>query len=289
VIEFLQNIIRPIWELLIVIPMPWRATIVLLLLIPALSWLFLRGIPWLLAKLSQLLFLCTKLLARVLLLIEYLLTQYIRKHNRQLPSGIYIFGDVLSGIVSLVNEGKQLLEKVSVNALNKRWRPRKGWYITVIILVPLIWFIRPVLGETAVAKLINGGVSWWDSLEGWALTRKWSMSALSSPPEQFVRDYFSDINNSQYSAAWSRLSSEFQRNKILMPNGYISYTDWWKKVERVDINQVTLASKDNASAIVNIRLQYLMKETKKLSSSESLRLFLRWDSLNSRWLIDKAD
>lgn len=278
--------IRPIWELLLIIPMPWRATIVLLLLIPTLSWLIWRGVPWVLAKLSQVILICTNFLAKLLLFIEYLLTQYIKKHNRQLPSGIYIFDDVLSGIVSLINEGTQRLENVLDNALKKRWLPRKGWYITAIIILPLIWFIRPVLGETTVGKLINGGVSWWNSLEGWALTGKWSISALSSPPEQFVRDYYSALNSSQYSAAWSSLSPKFKSNKDLMPNGYSSYTDWWETVEQVDINQVTLVSKNTNSAIVDIHLQFLMRKNKKLSSSESIRHVLMWDSPNSRWLID---
>ncbi len=278
--------IRSIWKLLIIIPMPWRATIVLLLLMPSLSWLFWRGFPWLLAKTSQVLLICVQLLVRFLLLIEYLITQHMRRQNLQLLPSIYLFGDALIGIVSFVDEGTQRLERLLSNALRRRWQIRKGWYQAAVIILPLIWFIRPVLGETMPAKLINGGWSWWDSLEGWALTGKWPLSVLSSPPEQFVKDYYSDINNHQYLAAWSRLSPKFKSNKTLMPNGYSSYRDRWKSVGQINVNRVTRVSKNNKSATIDVYLQYLMKETKNRPSSATLRLSLVWDAQNSRWLIN---
>ncbi|MEW6496688.1 MAG: hypothetical protein AB1589_29820 [Cyanobacteriota bacterium] len=285
-IEFLQAIIRPIWELLLHIPMPWRVLAVSLVLTPVFSWLFWRAFPWLLAKLSHLLLIGAEFLVKILLLLENFLTQQIRKRGRQPPDFIYIFDDLLSVMMRIFHAVTQQLDKVLEYALKKQWIPRKRWFvIPLIVILPFIEPIRPILGESTVGKL----ETWWYSLEGWALTRRWALSALSFPPEQFVRDYYSTINNRQVPAAWNRLSPRFQKNTKLMQNGYSDYLDWWeKKVEQVNINQVTLVAKNNNSAIVEIKLQYFMRETQKLSSPESIRLFLVWDSPNSRWLIDEG-
>jgi hypothetical protein len=49
-----------------------------------------------------------------------------------------------------------------------------------------------------------------------------------------------------------------------------------------------LVSKDDKSAVVEVKLQYFMKKTQKLSDPESLRLWLIWDHKNSKWMIDKS-
>ncbi len=285
-IEFLQAIIRPIWELLLHIPMPWRTLVVLFLLTPVLSYLVLRAFPWLFAKFSHILLISAELLAKVLFLLENLLTQQIRLRGRQPPDFIYIFDDLLSGMLRMIHAVTQQLDKVLEYALKKQWIPRKRWFVIPgIIILLLIEPIRPILGESTVGKL----EIWWYSLEGWILTGRWSLSALSFPPEQFVRDYYSTINNRQVPAAWNLLSPRFQRNKKLMQKDYSEYLEWWgKQVEQVKINQVILVTKNTNSAIVEIKLQYFMRETQRLSSPESIRLFLVWDSKNSRWLIDEG-
>ncbi|GET37824.1 serine/Threonine protein kinase [Microseira wollei NIES-4236] len=285
--EFLQTILRPIWELLVPIPMPWRALIILLLLMPALSWLFWRAFPCLLAKLSQLFFICTEVVAKLLLWLENLVTQSVRKRGSQPPNVIYIFDDLIGGIVLLVNAATQKLDKIFRYALTQRWLPRKGWFVTAAILLPFLWYVRPILGETTVAKFINSGLMWWDSFEGWVLTGKWIPYTLSRPsPEQFVRDYFSAINNGQYSAAWNLLTPEYQRTG---PGSYNEYLDWWeRKVERVEINQLSQFSQDLKYATVDVRLQYFMKRTQKLSKPESVRYFLIWDIQTGTWLINDS-
>ena len=111
-------------------------------------------------------------------------------------------------------------------------------------------------------------------------------NSLINSPEKFIQDNYSAINNDEFKVAWNNLSPRFQNKSV---GGYGKYLDWWeKKVERVDANQIRLVSKDDKSAVVEVKLQYFMKETQKLSDPESLRLWLIWDTKNSKWMIDKS-
>jgi len=111
-------------------------------------------------------------------------------------------------------------------------------------------------------------------------------NSLINSPEKFIQDHYSAINNDRFKVAWSNLSPKFQNKSV---GGYGKYLDWWeKKVERVEANQIRLVSKDDKSAVVEVKLQYFMKKTQKLSDPESLRLWLIWDTKNSKWMIDKS-
>ncbi|MDZ8260412.1 hypothetical protein [Nostoc sp. ChiQUE01b] len=109
-------------------------------------------------------------------------------------------------------------------------------------------------------------------------------SAIVQSPEQSIQDYYSDINNQKLAIAWNRLSPKFQNGV-----SYSEYLEWWgRKVERVKLNQISLVSQDNKSAVVELKLQYFMKKTQSLSPPESLRLWLVWDDQNSKWMINKS-
>ena len=71
-----------------------------------------------------------------------------------------------------------------------------------------------------------------------------------------------------------------------MPSGFISYVSWWEKVEQVKIKKVNLEAQNSGSAIVKVRLQYVMKNTQELSEPESVRLWLLRDSETNRWMIN---
>lgn len=59
-----------------------------------------------------------------------------------------------------------------------------------------------------------------------------------------------------------------------------------KKVERVEIIQLSQFSQELKYATVDVRLQYFMKRTQKLSKPESVRYFLIWDIQTGTWLIN---
>ncbi|MFB2891601.1 hypothetical protein ACE1CI_01525 [Aerosakkonemataceae cyanobacterium BLCC-F50] len=287
--EFWQTIIRQILELFLLLPMPWRGLVILLLFMIGFSWFFWRGFPWLLAKISHLLLIVAEVLAVILLWPEYLITKNRRKQGREPSHGSYVFSNFLSGIVNIFNEGRELFHKLFKYTLTKRWMPRNRWFLMAVIALPITWYVRPSLGETAVTKLFDSGVAWWYSFEGWVLNGKWSPSAFSIPPEQFIAEYCSAINKRQLTAAWNLTTTKFKTDSSLMPNGYNDFLNWWlTKVERVDLKQVTVLSKSTNSAIVDVRWQYFMKETRKLSSPESIRFFLIWDFQNNRWLLNST-
>ncbi|MCX7593075.1 MAG: protein kinase [Fischerella sp.] len=106
-------------------------------------------------------------------------------------------------------------------------------------------------------------------------------------PEEFVRNYYATINQGGYQAAWNQLSPNYQNNRRLHPNGYLSYVDWWGgQVQQVDVKQVSLLETGTQTATVKAQLQYLMKNGKKAPGS--VHFFLFWDAENSKWVVADA-
>ena len=105
-------------------------------------------------------------------------------------------------------------------------------------------------------------------------------------PEKTIEDYYSAINQQQYQTAWNELSYQLQNDSKLHPNGYASYTDWWTTVAFVEIHQISLVDINSQEAIVDTRLTYIMQTGRR--SSQSLQLFLLWNSTNNKWEINKA-
>jgi serine/threonine protein kinase, bacterial len=105
--------------------------------------------------------------------------------------------------------------------------------------------------------------------------------------EGFVENYYTTINNGNLRGAWNNLSPVFQTNKKLHPQGYASYTDWWGgKVQQVEINQIRLVDQKTNTAMVDAKLNYLLKNGK--SSPASVRFTLVWDAASNQWLISDA-
>ncbi|MEH2114644.1 hypothetical protein [Nostoc sp.] len=105
-------------------------------------------------------------------------------------------------------------------------------------------------------------------------------------PEDFVRQYYSNINSGNYQAAWNMLPTDMQNNKSLHPDGYVSYIDWWNKVERIDIQRVYLESKSNYDTVVKVDANYVMKS--RNNSFHRLRYLFAKDSINNKWILNKV-
>ncbi len=250
-------------------------------------WFVWRALPSLIFIFSHLLLICAKVLAYVLLFLEYLLTQYIRQQGRQPPNFIYIYGEFLSGMVSTSVEVTQQSKKIFDYAIKKRWLLRRGWFVTATIILAFTWYFRPIFRESSIAKFIDGGVMWWYSIEGWGLYSKRSSSALSSPaPTKFIQAYYLAINERQYPTAWNCLSYEFQSNRLSWSSGFISYVNSLEIIEQVNIKKISLEKQTSNSAIVKIRLQYLMRNTQTQSELKSVRLWLVRDAKTRKWMIN---
>ncbi|NEP00547.1 MAG: hypothetical protein F6K58_18115 [Symploca sp. SIO2E9] len=282
-IDLLQAIVRTILEPLLPLPMPLRLLVFILILMPVFSWLTWRAFPWLLTQLSQLIFIGVEVIAKSLLLLEYFFSKKSRIHGSQLPESVYLIGDLLGAIVVFFYKTKQQFKKALDYILkkNKRWMPHARWFVVTAILLPFIWFVRPSIEETQLGKLFSSGFNFWYSLEAWAMTGKWRPYPLSLSPEQFIRNYFSTINQGDYKKAWNLLSDHYKSNK----SDYNSYLKWWRdQVKQVNIDQIKLISKNNKSAIVEVHLQFLMRPNGRFTKPEIVHYELVWDSQKDTWV-----
>lgn len=284
-IELLQTSLRVIWEPLLQIPMPWRMLLVLLVFIVVISWLSLRGFPWLFKKLSQLGLNFANFIADILLLPESWISHKIRQKGKAPPAFIHWFGSLISGIVYAVHQINISAEQLFLVAQNqKRWLPNKREFFIVFILFLMTAVIRPFLGETAVAKSLDSGMDWWDSLEEWIITGRWGKIARISP-EQFTRNYFLALAQNQFPSAYNSLSPRFIKEKAQTYNDYL---DWWDRtVDNIEVNQVSLRAQNRYSASVDVQFQYLNQGTQEVQSMR-LSFQLIWDFQNKTWLIDKS-
>ena len=284
-IELLQTSLRVVWEPLLQIPMPWRMLLVLLISIVIMSWLSLRGLPWLFKKLSQLSLNGANFIAGILLLPESWISYSIRQKGGNPPAILYWIGGVASAIVYTTEQINKSAENIFIRVQNKkRWMPHKRTFFIISIMFLITGVIRPFIGETAVANSIDSGMDWWDSLEEWIITGQWGKIARISP-EQFTRNYFLALTQNQFQSAYNSLSPRFIKEKAQTYNDYL---DWWDKtVDNIEVNQVSLRAQNRYSASVDVQFQYLNQGTQEVQSMQ-LNFQLIWDFQNKKWLIDKS-
>jgi hypothetical protein len=300
--ELIQFLIRPFWQLLMPIPMPWRSAIIIPLFIVIFSWIFLRVVPWLITQILQILIyielphLLIKLaqfLAKLFLLPSYLATQIVSRRDSRFMLFINIFDSAISGIVNVVQRICQILDKIIKKGshtlnyfLKKRWFPNLSLLLIAPIFWGFIWYIRPQVIDNEVTKIIDSTILSWESIENWATHKNLKALSPNNNPQQFIRDYFSGINDQHYTFAWNSLSSNF-KNKA---GNYKKFREWWgNQVEKVELHEVSVKSQNKKNATVNVNMQYLMRNTKKMSKTDSIRFHLIWHSQDNRWLIDNSE
>lgn len=105
--------------------------------------------------------------------------------------------------------------------------------------------------------------------------------SLSQPvsPEQFIRDYFSTINNHQYELAWSMLSKKFQANHT-----YSEYTSWWNTVEKVKVVLIDIKSQNNSEVYIYVEAYYYYKSGDKTTGHTTYKLVK--NETGDSWLFD---
>jgi PEGA domain len=178
-INSLLGLISAIWEILLRVPMPLRAGVVVLVTVTIAYWMLWRVGPWILANLTKLVLLLVRGLVSLLLLVEYAINRPRRRRNRNPFPGTFVFGDIMEKIGSGTEMGTKKLTTLIV----KRKPPRKIWIFWAMLfaVVPiLLWYSRPNFEGTKLGGYIDKSVTWWNSFEGWALTGVWAPSALAA-------------------------------------------------------------------------------------------------------------
>lgn len=178
-VKLFQSITRSIWGSLLAVSMPWQLLVVILFLLFLTPLFLLRILPWLLTGLLGILLAIAEATALFLLWCLGWVAQTNAERNR-LPAIIYLVDDILAGIPLSLRKVKNSIAKLSATAYTKQWIFRqKIWYALPLLVIP-IWFMRPWLGGiTPVASLIDGTITFWCSLEHWAMTGRWTPSNLT--------------------------------------------------------------------------------------------------------------
>ena len=111
-------------------------------------------------------------------------------------------------------------------------------------------------------------------------------AALSQPspvePGQFIRVYYTAINNRQYDQTWSMLSDNFKR--IKNPTGKGDYIDFWESIARVDIENIEVQNQTANTAVVAAAVHY----TKRNGGTDrsTYTFTLSFDPQRAGWLIE---
>ncbi|AFY53302.1 serine/threonine protein kinase [Rivularia sp. PCC 7116] len=103
-------------------------------------------------------------------------------------------------------------------------------------------------------------------------------------PSQAVRDYYQTINNRNYTASWNQLTPKFKREKS--NNRYSEYTNWWNKVQRVEVEQAKNLSTTSNTATVETQMKYYLKSGRVITDAQRFKLV--WNSTQQNWNFDDS-
>lgn len=285
-LEVLRGILKSIWGILIVIPMPWRSILVLSIFIMALPWILLRLIPNAAYFLFGLLLVLVKKIFEIILFPEFKISQSFISKKKNIPKSMYVLGDLLFFVVDSLSSIQDYIKKVRDFMLKQKVYVPKFWTVGILwILLSLFWYSRPLFGNSDLGKMADGGNSWFYSLERWISTNKWEYKQAS--PEQFTKQYFSDINNGKISNAWNQTTQNFKSNTRLMPKGFNDYKEWWSNKE-VQIVAMSVESRGFANAKTVVIWKYKTANTRGSYISKKFTLFLIFDDKSNKWLLDNS-
>ena len=108
-------------------------------------------------------------------------------------------------------------------------------------------------------------------------------------PAQAIRNHYQALNARNYNVTWNNLSSRFQSESVSSSTlARKQYEDWWNSVRSVDLQRVETSSisSDGSRAVVNYRHGYTMNDGRFVQDKHT-KLFLVWDKVKSKWLIDR--
>lgn len=102
--------------------------------------------------------------------------------------------------------------------------------------------------------------------------------------EQVIQDYYTTVNNRNYTQAWSMLSDEFKtKNHNCAEDKNIicqDYLDWWNSIDHVSVDYIEITEQGLDTANVVTHLTYYKKELREKGGGR-LSLVLR----DGKWLV----
>ncbi|WP_414619746.1 protein kinase domain-containing protein [Calothrix sp. CCY 0018] len=101
---------------------------------------------------------------------------------------------------------------------------------------------------------------------------------------QAVLNYYNTINNRNYTTSWNQLSAKFKRNKS--NNNYSEYTNWWNKVQRVEVERARTLSTTSNTATVEVQMKYYLKSGREIPDAQ--RFNLVWNATQQNWNFDDS-
>jgi hypothetical protein len=104
-------------------------------------------------------------------------------------------------------------------------------------------------------------------------------------PDQFIRYYYSYINQRNYQLTWSLLSDNFKYAvNGAGEGGFLGYANFWDTVQRVDIYGVSITSQGGGYAVVVVNMQYTYQNGVITSNLQTFNLI--YDYNRSTWLFN---
>ncbi len=168
-----------IFEILLLLPMPWQMVLIIFLFLLFSPWLVLRFFPWLTVQCFKVFLPISEIIIQLFCFFEYKISQSIRNTKNNLPGGIYAFSDFLAAIIRFLQLAKIKVERLHAKLNKMTWILRPKWLYSIPLLILPIWLIRPYLGVSFFSTAIDSSVSWWCALEHWTMAREWKSSNLS--------------------------------------------------------------------------------------------------------------
>lgn len=108
--------------------------------------------------------------------------------------------------------------------------------------------------------------------------------AIRPAPDQFVTNYFTNINSRNFQQGWAMLSTDFQQEGT---GGYPDYYQWWSSVARTEVLEATPVEQTSDLAKVNIRVKYFLKTG--VCKLDVRQWILKWDPDQNMWLLNHRE
>jgi serine/threonine protein kinase, bacterial len=151
-----------------------------------------------------------------------------------------------------------------------------------------IWYFTDACGEMGVihSSQIKFSTDTSPTSNSNASSPSPSVDNNKIPPTTAVTAYYASLTDRDYQKAWNQLPKELQDDTKVHPEGYISFENWWKSIDRIELRDVKIVNQTANSAEAIASTVYRMKNGS--SQQFSIRYSLVWNASTQSWDIAKV-